>query len=226
MTSSPRGARRRRPVLVPVALAVIAAGIGVTAAFGGLEEAPDEPPPKAQPGEVIDQGEFQTQFIKAVDTVERNEFGRTKRYLKLVLKVTNMGDTTASIGILPAPGTEKAMRVSGFAASLLRVSPEIKSENDPTVSVLSYGIESSQLHPGITTTVVVSYALAPTAVAPEKITVDVGGFVYEMISNRDQTHYWQIAPKGELPTDAGSEAEPIVPAVLTQVTLPIRKEEA
>ncbi|MCC5579681.1 hypothetical protein IMZ11_29040 [Microtetraspora sp. AC03309] len=217
MTSSPRGARRRRPVLVPVALAVIAAGIGVTAAFGGLKEAPDEPPPKAQPGEIVDQGEFRTQFIKAVDTVERNEYGRTKRYLKLVLKVTNMGDTTASVGVIPQAG-QSWSPFAGFAGALLRMTPQIKQEYGPEAHVLSYGVKSEQLHPGITTTVVVQYELEPAAVAPPSITLDVGRFVYEKVGLRDGTHYWQL--------EMEADADPAVPVVATQVTLPVRQEEA
>ncbi|MFF3663981.1 hypothetical protein [Microtetraspora malaysiensis] len=217
MTSSPRGARRRRPVLVPVALAVVAVGIGATAALGGLKEAPEEPPPKVQPGEVIDQGEFHTQFLKAVDTVERSEFGKTKRYLNLVLKVTNMGDTTAGIGMLHDPGQPWSPD-AGFASSFVSMTPEIKQEYGPRVHVLSYGVQSQQLHPGITATVVVQYELDPSAKAPESVTLAMGRFVYEKLGMRDQTRMWKL----ELEEDA----EPAVPVVAARVTLPVRQEEA
>ncbi|MCT9934765.1 hypothetical protein N5079_31615 [Planotetraspora sp. A-T 1434] len=223
MTSPPRGSRRRRPVLVPVASALGAIGLGVTALFGGLKDAPEEPPPKVAQGQVIDQGQFRTQFIKAIDTTEKDDFGGSKRYLELVLKVTNQGDKTTTVGVVPEPG-HKVQRVSGFAGSILRVTPEIKTKYGPDASVLSYGIKSQQLHPGITTTVVVKYELEPTATAPNAVTVDLGSFVYDKISDRDQTYYWQVAPEGDLPTDAGSEAEAIVPAVAAQVTLPVRQE--
>ncbi|MFF4773300.1 hypothetical protein [Microtetraspora fusca] len=217
MTSSPRGARRRRPVLVPVALAVVAVGIGATAAFGGLKEAPEEPPPKVQPGEVVDQGEFHTQFIKAVDTVERSEFGQTKRYLNLVLKVTNMGDRTTDVGVAHAPGKPWSLD-AGFANSLISMTPEIKQEYGPRVNVLSYGVKSHQLHPGITTTVVVQYELDPSAKAPESVTLAVGRFVYEELGMRDQTPIWKL----ELEEDA----DPAVPVVAARITLPVRQEEA
>ncbi|GLW96432.1 hypothetical protein [Microtetraspora sp. NBRC 16547] len=218
MTSSPRGARRRRPVLVPVALAVITAGIGVTAAFGGLKEAPDEPPPKARPGEVVDQGEFRTQFIKAVDTVERSEFGQTKRYLNLVLKVTNTGDRTANVGMAHQAG-QKWSPFAGFAGALVRMTPEIKQKYGPEAYVLSYGVKSAQLHPGITTTVVVQYELEPSAAAPTSVTLDVGRFVHEKVGGLlDQSRAWQI--------EMEEDADPAVPVVATQVTLPVRQEEA
>ncbi|WP_432929490.1 hypothetical protein ACQPZZ_05300 [Microbispora sp. CA-135349] len=219
MTSSPNGARRRRPVLVPVASALAVVGIGVTAAFGGFTEAPEKPPPTASPGETIDQGQFRTQFIKAIDTTEQGDFGTTKRYLELVLKVTNMGKETASVGIMPEPG--KGFRQSTtFASSLLRTRPEIKTKYGPQVSVFSLGVESRQLHPGITTTVVVKYELEPTAAAPPEISLDVGSFEYQKIGLRDQTHYWMLA--GEREDDKGA----FEPEVAARITLPVRKESA
>ncbi|XVQ87009.1 hypothetical protein ACQP2K_06210 [Microbispora siamensis] len=219
MTSSPNGARRRRPVLVPVALALAVVGIGVTAAFGGLKEAPEKPPSTVSPGDTIDQGQFHTQFIKAIDTTEKGDFGTDKRYLELVLKVTNMGRKTASVGIMPEPG-KGFSRSTTFASSLLRTRPEIKTKYGPQVSVFSLGVESQQLHPGITTTVVVKYDLEPTATAPSEISLDVGSFVYEELGLRDQTHDWWLA--GEYENDDGA----YVPDVAAQITLPVRKESA
>ncbi|MEU6429488.1 hypothetical protein ABZ860_26630 [Microbispora sp. NPDC046973] len=218
MTSSPNGARRRRPVLVPVALALAVVGVGVTAAFGGLKEAPDKPPSTVSPGDTIDQGQFRTQFIKAIDTTEKGDFGDTKRYLELVLKVTNMGKETASIGVVPESG--KYSPFGSFAGSLLRTRPEIKTKYGPQVSVLSLGVESHQLHPGITTTVVVKYELEPTATAPPEISLDVGSFVYEQLGLLNQGYAWQLA--GAYKDDKG----PFEPEVATQITLPVRKESS
>ncbi|MEW9528797.1 hypothetical protein [Microbispora sp. NPDC049125] len=215
MTSPPRGARRRRPVLVPVASALAAAGVAVTALFGGFAEAAEEPPPKAEPGEVIDQGEFRTQFIKAIDTTEKDDFGGPKRYLELVLKVTNMGDETTSVGMLPKPDA-KVPYLTGFARSLLRITPEIKTKYGPEVTVLSYGIKSQQLHPGITTTVVVKFDLEPAATAPEKIDLDVGSFVWDKVGARDETYYWQLV--GE------DKGDTFVPTVAARISLPVRQE--
>ncbi|WP_204018683.1 hypothetical protein [Sphaerimonospora thailandensis] len=224
MTSPSHGTRRRRPVLVPVAAALAAAGIGVTAALGGLKEAPPEKPPHVTPGQVIDQGQFRTEFLEAVDTTEQGSFGVTRRYLEILVKVTNLGKETAFVGVLPKSG-DMVSRTPGFAGSILRVTPAIKSKYDPLASVVSYGIKSQLLHPGITTTVVVKYELEPAQQPPSSITVDVGKFVYERISDRHQTYYWQIVPKGELPTDAASEGEFIIPAIAAQVSLPVRQEQ-
>ena len=217
MTSSPNGARRRRPVLVPVASALAAVGIGVTGASGGFAEAPEKPSPTVSPGDTIDQGQFQTQFIKAIDTTEKGDFGTTKRYLELVLKVTNMGTKTASVGIVPKPGDRIAFR-SDFGVSLLRTRPEIKSKYGPQISVLSYGIESRQLHPGITTTVVVKYELEPTTTTPAEISLDLGSYVYDKMGLHNQSHSWQLV--GDFENDDG----PFVAEVATQITLPVRKE--
>ncbi|KAB8173570.1 hypothetical protein [Microbispora catharanthi] len=218
MTSSPNGARRRRPVLVPVALALAVVVIGVTAAFGGLKDAPDAPPPTVSPGDTIDQGQFRTQFIKAIDITEKGDFDTTKRYLELVLKVTNMGKETASVGVIPDSG--KYSPFGSFAGSLLRTRPEIKTKYGPQVSVLSLGVESHQLHPGITTTVVVKYELEPTATAPTEISLDVGSFEYEQLGLLNQGHDWQLV--GERKDDKG----PFEPEVAAQITLPVRKESS
>ncbi len=218
MTSSPNGARRRRPVLVPVALALAVVVIGVTAAFGGLKDAPDAPPPTVSPGDTIDQGQYRTQFIKAIDTTEKGDFDTTKRYLELVLKVTNMGKETASVGVIPDSG--KYSPFGSFAGSLLRTRPEIKTKYGPQVSVLSLGVESHQLHPGITTTVVVKYELEPTATAPPEISLDVGSFVYEQLGLLNQGQAWQLA--GAYKDDNG----PFEPEVAAQITLPVRKESS
>ncbi|MEZ0073027.1 hypothetical protein [Planotetraspora sp. GP83] len=215
MTSPPRGSRRRRPVLVPVASALGATGLGVTALFGGLKDAPEEPAPKVAQGQVIDQGQFRTQFIKAIDTTEKDDFGGSKRYLELVLKVTNKGDKTTYVGTVPAPGG-KFSPIGGFAGSLLRTKPEIKTKYGAQASVISYGIKSQQLHPGITTTVVVKYELEPSATAPTEITVDVGRFSYESFGLRDQTHYWELV--------SDDKQDTFVPAVAAQVSLPVRQE--
>ncbi|MEU7693085.1 hypothetical protein OHB01_15290 [Microbispora hainanensis] len=217
MTSSPNGARRRRPVLVPVATALAVVGIGVTAALGGFEEAPEKPPPTVSPGDVIDQGQFHTQFIKAIDTTEKGDFDTERRYLELVLKVTNMGTETASVGVMPEPG-KGFHQSTTFASSLLRTRPEIKTKYGPDVAVLSLGVESHQLQPGITTTVVVKYELEPTAIAPSEISLDVGSFAYETVGMRDQTHYWFLVGENE---DGEGDFEPDVAA---RITLPVRKE--
>ena len=215
MMSSPRGSRRRRPVLVPVATAVVAAGIGVTAVSGGLAQASDEPPPKVAPGKVIDQGQFRTQFVKAIDTIEPETFGDPKHYLWLAFRVTNVGKETTSIGLLPEPNKIRSMPFS-FAGSILRVRPEIKTEYGPEVYGADFGVKTRLLHPGVTTSVLVKYELEPTATAPTSVTVDVGRFVYEPLGIRDQTHYWQLV--GE------DDGDTFVPDVAAEVTLPVKRE--
>jgi hypothetical protein len=170
------------------------------------------------PGDTIDQGKFRTQFIKAIDTTEKGDFGTDKRYLELVLKVTNMGKETASVGVIPDGG--KFSPFGSFAGSLLRTRPEIKTKYGPQISVLSLGVESHQLQPGITTTVVVKYELEPTATAPPEISLDVGSFVYEQLGLLNQGHDWMLA--GAYKDDKG----PFEPEVATQITLPVRKESS
>jgi hypothetical protein len=214
--SSPRGSRRRRPVLVPVASAVVAAGIGVTAVSGGLAQASDEPPPKVAPGKVIDQGQFRTQFVKAADTTEPGTFGDLKRYLVLTVKVTNVGEETTSVGLPPEPSDKIRSMPFSFAGSILRMRPEIKTKYGPDVYAADLGVKTRYLQPDMTTTVFMKYELEPTATAPTSVTVDVGRFVYEELGIRDQTHYWQLV--GE------DDGDRFVPAVAAEVTLPVKQE--
>ncbi len=217
MTSPSHGIRRRRPVLVPVAAALAAAGVGVTAAFGGLNEAPPKKPVQVAPGQAIDQGQFRTELLEAIDTIEQGEFGTARRILEITIKVTNLGKATTSVGLLPEPGKAIPEIPYSFAGSLLRVEPEIKSKYGADVSVLSYGIKSRQLHPGITTTVVVKYELEPTATVPPEIRVDVGRLVYAPHGTLDQTHYWRLV--GEEDKDGE-----FTPTVAARVSLPVRQE--
>ncbi|GAA4560582.1 hypothetical protein GCM10023193_21010 [Planotetraspora kaengkrachanensis] len=195
---------------------MVVAGIGVTAAFGGLAQAADEPPPKVARGAVVDQGEFRTQFVRAVDTVEKGTFGEQKRYLLITARVTNLGDETVGVGLLPEPGKIRSMPFS-FAGSVLRVRPEIKTEYGPDVYASDFGIKSRFLQPDVTATVFMKYELEPTATAPTSVTVDVGRFVFEPLGLRDQTHYWQLVGDTE-------DDETFVPEVAAEVTLPVKQE--
>jgi hypothetical protein len=219
MTSSPQGAGRRRPVLVPAAAALAAGGLGVTAFLGGFNEASAEPPRQLSPGDVFDQGQFRTQFIKATDTIEEGNFGSQKRYLDLVVKVTNLGEETASVGLVPDAGM-KPRPIVGFGGSVLRTRPVLKPKFGTMAYVLSYGIKSQQLQPGITTTVVIRYQLEPTDPAVDKLSVDLGSFVWQRVGIRDQTKYWHLIADESAPDDS------FVPAVTAQITLPVRRERA
>ncbi|WP_203980340.1 hypothetical protein [Planotetraspora silvatica] len=216
MMSSPRGSRRRRPVLVPVASAVLAAGIGATALSGGFAQASDEPPPKVGPGKVIDQGQFRTQFIKAVDTTEKDDYGTYKRYLEIDLQVTNLGDDTVSVGTMRRPGDKITQMPFSFAGSILRVRPEPKTKYGPDITVFSYDIKSKLLMPDLMKNVVLKYELDPAATAPSTVTLDLGRFVYEQLGIRDQGYYWQLV--------GDDDGDTFVPTVAAQVTLPVKRE--
>jgi hypothetical protein len=216
MTSSPHGTRRRRAVLVPVASAVAAAGIGATALFGGFAQAADEPPPKVSPGTVIDQGQFQTEFVKAAESTQQGTFGDLKHYLWITLRVTNLGDETTLIGSLPEPGDKIREIPSSFAGSILRVRPEIKTKYGPEMYGADFGVNTRLLQPGVRTTVLVKYELEPTAKAPESVTVDVGRLVFEPVGLLDQTHYWHIVGQ--------DDGDTFVPTVAAEVTIPVQRE--
>ncbi|GAA0394180.1 hypothetical protein Acor_66370 [Acrocarpospora corrugata] len=204
---------------MPIAALISVSGLGATAGLGGLAEAKEPPPPTAAQGAVVDQGRYRTQFIKAIETTTEQSFGPPKRSVDLVLKVRNTGEETSPVGLLPEPGKPPSPLTS-FAGSLLKISPEIKTEYGPKAFVLSYGIESGQLHPGITATVVVRYEIEPDTVVPASLTVEVGKFVFEALGSGERTRYWQLVP------GPGSAAGKFVPEVAARVSLPVRKEDA
>ncbi|WP_433250956.1 hypothetical protein ACQPYK_05075 [Streptosporangium sp. CA-135522] len=211
MTSSPDGETRgRRPVAVPVAALVMAAGLGITAAFGGLGEHPEEPPKQLGPGSNLDQGEFMTTFVESRTALQTDRYGgATKHFLEVVLKVTNKGDETTVVG---APTQGKTPGFS-FAKSLLKMTPEIKSESGPTVTVPDEGVPSRQLQPGMTSTVVLRYQLAPGQRPPKKVQFDVGTF--------ELSEGFALAPDWNLVRDGDGTDAP--PKVVAQVTLPVKQ---
>ncbi|MFF0309209.1 hypothetical protein ACFYSC_17410 [Streptosporangium sp. NPDC004379] len=209
MTSPPgAAARRRRPVAVPIAVLVAAAGLGITAALGGLGEAPDDPPRRLGPGAVLDQGEFTTRFVESRTTVRPGRYGGPdKRYLEVVFRVTNKGDETTGVGA-PGQGGKPGYL---FAGSLLRMTPELGGDFGPDVFVEGDGVPGRQLHPGMESTVVVRYELPEGRRAPERVLLDVGAF--EHPEGFTQDIGWLLVKKD----DDGP------PAVAAQVTLPVRK---
>ncbi|MEV8634441.1 hypothetical protein AB0395_22570 [Streptosporangium sp. NPDC051023] len=211
MTSPPGGEnRRRRPVAVPIAALVVATGLGVTAAFGGLAEAPKEPPKQLGPGASLNQGEFTTKFVESRTVFQADPFGGTgKRFLELVMEVTNTGEETAQVGF---PWYEKKEGLS-FGAGLLKMTPEIKSPYGPLTSVSGDSVPGRQLHPGVTSTVVVRYELTGGQHPPKQVKLDVGTF--EFNEGFTQNFGWVLVkddPEGP-------------PTVAAQVTLPVRQKE-
>ncbi|MFJ2030603.1 hypothetical protein [Streptosporangium sp. NPDC087985] len=211
MTSPPGGGtRRRRPVAVPIAALAMAAGLGITAALGGFDEAPEEPPEQLGPGSSLDQGEFMTTFVESRTAVQPGLFGGPgKRFLEVVLEVTNQGAETTVVGSPSQGGTPGF----SFAKSLLKMVPEIKSPYGPTVSVPAGDASSSQLHPGMASTVVLRYELPQGQRPPRRVQLDVGTF--------EMSEGFILAPEWNLVADGDDEDAP--PKVAAQVTLPVRQ---
>ncbi|MEV7005286.1 hypothetical protein [Streptosporangium sp. NPDC051022] len=213
MTSPPGGeSTRRRPVAVPIAALVAATGLGITAAFGGFSEAPQEPPKQLGPGASLDQGEFTTKFVESRTVFQPDQFGgEGKRFLEVELQVTNKGDETTGVGF-PRYG-----KTSGvfFAASLLKMTPAIADESGPTVSVPGRSVPSRQLHPDLPATVVLRYELEPRQHAPKQVQYDVGTFEFSAGAIKNVKRDWLLVKDGD---EADSP-----PKVVAQVTLPVRQ---
>ncbi|MEV4097237.1 hypothetical protein [Streptosporangium saharense] len=210
--TSPSGGenRRRRPVAVPIAALVAATGLGVTAALGGLAEAPQEPPKQLGPGATVDQGEFTTTFVESRTAFQPDTYGGAgKHFVEIVLKVTNKGDKTVQVGS-PWYGKERGLL---FGAGLLKVTPEIKTPYGPLSSVATQGVPSQQLHPDVPSTVVIKYQLTEGQRAPQQVKLDVGTFEF----NEGFSH--------ELGWVLVSEDPSGPPTVAAQVTLPVRRKE-
>lgn len=213
MTSPPGGessdeTRPRRPIAVPLTALIVATGLGITAALGGLGDAPEEPPKRLGPGASLDQGQFTTTFVEARSLFQPDPFrGPGKRFLELVMEVTNKGDETTGVGS-PSQG-----KTAGFffAESLLKMTPEIKNDFGPVVSIPDEGVPSRQLHPGMTSTVVLRYELPQGQRPPKKVQFDVGTF--------ELSEGLLFDPSWTLVTDG--EADDAPPKVVAQVILPV-----
>ncbi|WP_188195429.1 hypothetical protein [Nonomuraea sp. SYSU D8015] len=204
----------RRPVAVPAVGLVALTAIGITALLGGLNEAPDEPEPLGQ-GAVLDQGRYETKFVESRVTVERaqSEFQQDKRFLELVFDVTNKGDETSAVG-RPPDKIERAFTAETFAGSLVKISPALPKESGPFIFVRTKGGESTQLHPGVKSQVIVRYKLNENEQPPEKVTLDVGTF--EFVDNPVfNDPHWKLTSK-----EVGDKH---MPEIKARVTLPVKK---
>ncbi|MFG1941547.1 hypothetical protein [Nonomuraea sp. NPDC048826] len=205
--------RPKRPVAVPVAGLLIVTVVGIVALLGGLEEV-DVPPKPLSQGAVLDQGLYSTKFAEARVTVEKGQqtWEEDKRFVEMVFEVTNRGDETTNVGMPPAKPDQLSLGY-GFAGSLLKISPAIKEGKGPFVFALSSEDQTSQLHPGLTTKVIVRFRLDPGEQPPEQVTLDVASFEYAP-GFQDETVRWQMVSE-----PAG---EKFVPTVQARVTLPVK----
>ncbi|MFC4530216.1 hypothetical protein [Sphaerisporangium dianthi] len=241
MTSTPpRGARRRRPVLIPVVVVLAAATVGVSAALGGLEQAPKRPPEQLGKGAEVDQGQMRTVFEDAVvRSGAKYEMGApSKRYLQIVLKVTNQSDRT-----IEAQTMDTALPTVRADATTIKPSSE-PGDSGPYIRSISKDHPYSQLQPGVPTTVILSFEMKPGDPVPKKVRIDAATYEW----HRDfftQKHYWQRvledppatpAPKKTpTPTPSSTGTEPPrlglaqpqtqqLAVVSAQVDLPVRVE--
>ncbi|MFE0146177.1 hypothetical protein ACFWY5_03495 [Nonomuraea sp. NPDC059007] len=162
----------KRPVVVPAIGLVILTTLGITALLGGLNTAPDKPPPQMGAGQKIDQGLYETEFVEAKITVQRGpgEFAEDRRYLDILFKVTNKSDTTITTGA----GSSATGAGSGFAGTLIKMTPEIKSKWGAQAFIPSgEDGKSSQLHPGVPSNVTVRYELEKAAQAPPEVALSL-----------------------------------------------------
>jgi hypothetical protein len=201
---------------VPLAVLVVVTGLGVVTAFGGLSDAPDKPPKQLGPGGSLDQEQFLTKFVESRSIVEPGMFGAPgKRSVEIEMEVTNKGDATTRVGLPNEKGSDSPF----FAGSLLKLTPEIKSEYGPAASASAEGVESKQLQPGMATRVVIKYELPDGQRAPEQVRMDVGTF--ELAEGIILVPGWHLATED----DGADSARPPL-TVAAQVTLPVQPRGA
>lgn len=213
--TEPSGARRqpRRPVVVPVASLLTVTAVGITALLGGLEEV-DIVEPLGQ-GAVYDQGLYTTKFVEAKVSVEKGEFSweEDKRFVEMIFEVTNESDETKLVGF---PPSRPSIVGDAFAGSLLKITPPIKEGKGPFAFALAKDGQTSQLHPGMTSKVVIRFRLDPGEQPPKKMVLDVGAFEEEP-GFQDPTIHWQpVTEKVD---------NKFRPKVKARVTLPVKPEE-
>ncbi|MEU5867185.1 hypothetical protein ABZ815_38845 [Nonomuraea sp. NPDC047529] len=219
MTEPSGDTRPRRPVAVPIVALVAVTAVGITALLGGLNEAADKGPDLLAQGATLDQGRYSTRFVESRVKVEKAEtqFDEDKRFVELVFEVTNKGDETSSVGLPPDPAKpEQAWLGESFADSLVAISPKFPKESGPFVYAVNKGDETRQLHPGVTSQVLVRYRLGATERPPDKVTVDVATFEY-VPGFEDQRLRWQMI--------AEEKDDKFFPEVKARVTMPVKAGE-
>jgi hypothetical protein len=208
--------KHRRPVVVPAVALTAFTALGITALLGGLGEAPEAPDPLG-PGAVLDQGRFDTKFVESRVRVEKakSRWEDDKRFVELVFDVTNKGNETAMVGLPPTRPDQATL--TSFAGSLVKITPAFPKDAGPFTYALSKGGETRQLHPGVTSQVIVRYKLKDNEQPPEKMTMDVAAFEFRSDFN-NVTPEWKMISK-----EAGDK---VVPEIKARVTLPVKKGDA
>ncbi|MEV6982500.1 hypothetical protein AB0M95_14735 [Sphaerisporangium sp. NPDC051017] len=224
MTSAaPPDAPRRRPILVPVLAVLAAAAIGVSAAFGGLEDAPEPKAEQLGKGATFDQGKMKTVFEDAVVRPGRIGLGvPDKRYLQLILKVTNQSKST-----IQAEGMTTALIVVRADGKTIMPASD-PGDRGPRVVVIAGDKAYYQLHPDVPETVVMSFELPDAAPTPKTVQIDAGTYEwYESFFSK--THEWMPVIELGPPTAEDRKRgrrESSLPVVGAKITMPVRVEAA
>ncbi|MET8141587.1 hypothetical protein ABZU32_14875 [Sphaerisporangium sp. NPDC005288] len=221
MTSSPvrRGRRRRRPILVPAVVLLAAAGLGATAALGGLREAPAEQPPQRGAGEEVDQHLFRTKIenavVRSAPTGSDDPGAPKERVLELSLRVYN--------------NARNSVPLEALDESLLLIAPP---EGDPLKSpqggrdvgkwrfgdsIPGEGLPGRTLPPKRTSLVVMRFhsnvgADERPPAFPGSLTVELG---------RYENHEDAFTGRHRTQLVTGDDLKPVVAA---RVTIPVREE--
>jgi hypothetical protein len=225
MTSTPPGgSRRRRPVLIPVLVVLALATVGVSAAFGGLEETPKQQPDQLGKGAEVDQGQMITRFEDAVVRPGGNGVGISdKRYLQIIMKVTNESD-----GTILAQHMDDAILTIRADSETIKQSDPSALTSSPQIVTVSRGHTYGQLHPKVPATVIMALELPANQQAPKNVQIDAGTFEW----HEDffyGTHDWLRAEEQGPPTPEDRQkgkSEHSTPTVIAQVNLPVRVEDA
>ncbi|MFC6080184.1 hypothetical protein [Sphaerisporangium aureirubrum] len=224
MTSpSARGRRARRLVLLPVVTVLVAGVLAANAFLGGFEEAVPAPESLGK-GAEVDQGRMRTRFVDAVVRVGGHDgIGISdKRYLEIVLSVTNQSDRTISAytmdNVLPT------VRADGEV-----IKPKDPSEGlGPRFVVSVPGHAYDQLHPGVPSTVIMAFELAEGERAPKSVRIDTGTYVWRETFFAE-TYEWTMVMEEKPPTKedvAKGRTGRWEPVVTARVDLPVRSVDA
>jgi|GEM_PF-517393 hypothetical protein len=210
--------RRRRPVLVPVALLVAVAGVVVAAVLGGLEKAPDPEPERLGKGDVVDQQRIRTKFEQAI-VLPGGEAGvgvQGERWLHIRLQVTNQSEETVqAYGVVDR--TIPTVRADGKAIKY----PGQDFSESPRIQMHVNGRNYNQIHPGVTAPVTMAFELPENATPPRKVEIDVARYV-RFLSFFYNTVSWEIESEEAESPDGKPRSVPIVHA---RVELPVEVKE-
>jgi hypothetical protein len=176
-------------------------------------------------GAELDQGRMRTRFVDAVVRGGGHDgIGVPgKRYLEIVLTVTNQSDRTIS-----AYAMDNAFLTVQADGKVIKSPDPTLVGDGPRIVVSVPGHAYSQLHPGVPSTVIMAFELGEGERGPKNVRIAATTFEWRELfftETREWTPVTAAKPRTKEDLAEGHK-ERWEPVVAASVDLPVRSEEA